>query len=210
MKKNDMFNSIVHIVALSLLCTLGCTERDGQSPLKDVPTGCPLGSLYSAKHDECIAEECGNGRVELDGACDDGNRVSEDGCRADCSSLEPTKNSTINEPRCQNRRQHAILPATHSGNESSCAATLSEVRILKSQFQETVDELNRAAASTKPVRRSTLRKQKRLRAQIAEAQSELDRLRRNNRKLRKELKEARGKLALRTLKSIGWAIDEIW
>lgn len=36
----------------------------------------------------CITASCGNQRVDSDEVCDDGNRVSGDGCRADCGKVE--------------------------------------------------------------------------------------------------------------------------
>jgi cysteine-rich repeat protein len=46
-----------------------------------IPTGTCAASI-------CIAAGCGNGFVEAGEVCDDGNRISFDGCRADCASRE--------------------------------------------------------------------------------------------------------------------------
>ena len=46
----------------------------------------------------CVAAGCGNGIVEGDEACDDGNQVSGDGCSRGCDSLEACGNGVVDEP----------------------------------------------------------------------------------------------------------------
>jgi cysteine-rich repeat protein len=45
----------------------------------------------------CTVSQCGNGRVDSDEACDDGNRVGADGCAANCSKNEVCGDAVIDE-----------------------------------------------------------------------------------------------------------------
>lgn len=43
----------------------------------------------------CFVAECGNGLVDVDEVCDDGNLISGDGCRSDCQSEEACGNQLV-------------------------------------------------------------------------------------------------------------------
>jgi cysteine-rich repeat protein len=53
---------------------------------------CPGDQECSLHGDFCTDDGCGNGRVDHGEACDDGNRLSGDGCSADCLSKESCGN----------------------------------------------------------------------------------------------------------------------
>src|SRR5690242_12616278 len=61
------------------------------------PSGlvCPEGQLCAANQNVCLKTPCGNGVVEADEACDDGNILDGDGCAKDCSSDERCGNNKI-------------------------------------------------------------------------------------------------------------------
>jgi cysteine-rich repeat protein len=71
---------------LVLVCA-GCQEQ----PYRICDTGlvCQLGYECSPGGDFCVLPHgCGNGRIDFGEVCDDGNRVSGDGCSQGCSSDE--------------------------------------------------------------------------------------------------------------------------
>jgi cysteine-rich repeat protein len=77
---------------LLVLACAGCQEQ----PYRVCDTGlvCQLGYECSPEGDFCVLPNgCGNGRIDFREVCDDGNRVSGDGCSQDCTSDE----------RCGNR-----------------------------------------------------------------------------------------------------------
>src|SRR5262245_6701980 len=45
----------------------------------------------------CVAAGCGNGVLEADEVCDDGNQTSGDGCRADCRKVEMCGDAIVDE-----------------------------------------------------------------------------------------------------------------
>src|SRR5262245_32171606 len=52
-------------------------------------------SLAECREGVCIDINCGNGRVDPDEVCDDGNTTSGDGCSSDCHSLETCGNGHV-------------------------------------------------------------------------------------------------------------------
>src|SRR5437868_7428590 len=61
------------------------------------PSGlvCPEGQLCAANQDVCLRTPCGNGTVDTDEVCDDGNILDGDGCSKDCSSNERCGNNKV-------------------------------------------------------------------------------------------------------------------
>ena len=56
---------------------------------------CRAGYECSPAGDFCLpVSDCGNGRIDHEEVCDDGNRVSGDGCSQDCQSDETCGNKT--------------------------------------------------------------------------------------------------------------------
>lgn len=78
-------SSFVFAAALASLGT-GCFEPSSTACKSGIV--CPAGSRCSADGTTCTRTACGNGTVEGDEKCDDGNVASNDGCRADCASDE--------------------------------------------------------------------------------------------------------------------------
>jgi cysteine-rich repeat protein len=75
---------------LMLVCA-ACLDQ----PYRACHTGlvCRLGYECSPKGDFCaLLHGCGNGRIDPDEVCDDGNRVSGDGCSQSCTSNESCGN----------------------------------------------------------------------------------------------------------------------
>jgi len=62
--------------------TGGCTLPASPGCPCQMHPDCERGT--SCVEDVCTPTECGNGRLELGEACDDGNRVQDDGCEPDC------------------------------------------------------------------------------------------------------------------------------
>lgn len=56
---------------------------------------CPDGQTCAANQAVCIKTPCGNGVVDIDEACDDGNIKDGDGCSRDCSSDESCGNRIV-------------------------------------------------------------------------------------------------------------------
>src|SRR5262245_59207961 len=86
-------------VALLLLGAGVLAEGCATSDLNECPSGrvCPTGMTCAAAQDVCIKDRCGNGVLDADELCDDGNIADEDGCSADCKSGEVCGNGT-NDP----------------------------------------------------------------------------------------------------------------
>jgi cysteine-rich repeat protein len=81
----------VGLAMLSGSCFFGAkTEVCAISGLR-----CPLGAVCSADGKTCIQGGCGDGVVDIDEVCDDGNVTGEDGCSADCKSNEACGNGIL-------------------------------------------------------------------------------------------------------------------
>ena len=77
------------IVSLSLLAA--CTDFQFAEELACSDFGsCPPGQFCDPAGDVCRIDlpDCGNGVLDADEVCDDGNRTTGDGCRADCAKIE--------------------------------------------------------------------------------------------------------------------------
>lgn len=80
-------------LACGLLLAAGCIDNDLP---RCGDAYCPAGLACSERTDRCyVPDVCGNGEVEAGETCDDGNTFSEDGCRADCQSVEQCGNGMI-------------------------------------------------------------------------------------------------------------------
>lgn len=86
MKPQALRDWRVILLAPQFLLLLSCTELQSVS----CPSGfmCPAGQKCAASQDVCIKDDCGDGVVQANEACDDGNLQDGDGCRRDCQSLE--------------------------------------------------------------------------------------------------------------------------
>jgi cysteine-rich repeat protein len=83
--------SFIAVIGLLVLACAGCLEQ----PYRVCDTGlvCQLGYECSPRGDFCaLRNGCGNGRIDPDEVCDDGNRVSGDGCSQGCTSDESCGN----------------------------------------------------------------------------------------------------------------------
>jgi cysteine-rich repeat protein len=81
------------LLGLLGLTLAACLEQ----PYRVCDTGivCQLGDECAPGGDFCVPPHgCGNGQVDFGEVCDDGNRVSGDGCRQDCKSDETCGNGT--------------------------------------------------------------------------------------------------------------------
>jgi len=80
-------------VLLVTLAASNCLQTGAQT----CPSGmvCPAGSHCAANQDVCIPGNCGNGVVDRDEVCDDGNVLPGDGCSADCKSTEICGNGVV-------------------------------------------------------------------------------------------------------------------
>ncbi len=102
-------------LACGLLLAAGCIDNDLP---RCGDAYCPAGLACSERTDRCyIPDVCGNGEVEAGETCDDGNTFSEDGCRADCQSVEQCGNGMIDwNERCDcGTGQGTILDPSCSG-----------------------------------------------------------------------------------------------
>src|SRR5690242_11043208 len=77
-------------------------------------------------------ETCGNGVVDRNEACDDGNTMSGDGCEADCSFTCDNKSPETGDAKCDDGNpcngaetcgdDHACAPGMKADDGSSCGA----------------------------------------------------------------------------------------
>src|SRR5262249_10044514 len=55
------------------------------------------GGIGACQGGACHTGLCGNGSIDVGEACDDGNQISGDGCRADCSKIERCGDGELDE-----------------------------------------------------------------------------------------------------------------
>ncbi len=102
-----------------------CATPDQFAVCASVPEGadCTTAAIVGACFDGvCLLRGCGNRVVEATEQCDDGNLISNDGCRSDCRSTEQCGNGVLDpEERCDdgNRR-------SRDGCDSICEAELAD------------------------------------------------------------------------------------
>lgn len=75
---------------LLLLGNISCT--DTATTLCATGIRCPADQGCAANQPACITGLCGNGYVDMEEVCDDGNITSDDGCSSDCQSNETCGN----------------------------------------------------------------------------------------------------------------------
>ncbi len=78
-------------IALAALVLASCTDFQFAEDLTCSDFGtCPPGQFCDPTGDVCRVDlpGCGNGELDADEVCDDGNRTTGDGCRADCQKAE--------------------------------------------------------------------------------------------------------------------------
>ncbi|HWO19666.1 MAG TPA: DUF4215 domain-containing protein [Kofleriaceae bacterium] len=78
-------------LALLALAVVGCTDYKFAGDLRCGVNGlCPPGHFCDTADEVCLRdlEGCGDGTLDPEEICDDGNRTSGDGCRADCLKIE--------------------------------------------------------------------------------------------------------------------------
>lgn len=81
------------IVSLAIITTSACKGSDDTA--RAVAITCPPGMSPAAKQGICVHGLCGNGIVDENETCDDGNVVAGDGCSQDCRSTESCGNGTV-------------------------------------------------------------------------------------------------------------------
>ncbi|MBA3397124.1 MAG: hypothetical protein H0T89_31135 [Deltaproteobacteria bacterium] len=72
-----------------------CVVPDQLAQCTDQPELAPCGDGGRCYDGVCLTAGCGNGRLDPDEACDDGNNGAGDGCSADCASTEVCGNGVI-------------------------------------------------------------------------------------------------------------------
>ena len=100
--------------ALALAGYAGCVEANIVHC--DDGSVCPSGTRCGVPSGCVSAGECGDGQVNGDEACDDGNTTSGDGCSADCTSREGCGNAMLDVgEECDDGNA-----ASHDGCSSGC------------------------------------------------------------------------------------------
>jgi cysteine-rich repeat protein len=91
-----------------------CADRPDGTPCSF--TGAPFGTCIDGV---CFAAECGNGVVDPNEACDDGNRINGDGCSGDCLEIERCGNGAIETGLGEACDDGNLV--NHDGCNSACA-----------------------------------------------------------------------------------------
>jgi cysteine-rich repeat protein len=81
------------LVSLAIFTTSACNGSEDAA--RAVAISCPPGMTPAAKQSICVHGLCGNGIVDEQEACDDGNIIAGDGCSQDCRSTESCGNGTV-------------------------------------------------------------------------------------------------------------------
>ncbi len=76
----------------------GCADADAVAACVGQPDLTPCLADGVCADQICVAAGCGNGLVEGDEACDDGNQLAGDGCSRGCDSIEACGNGVVDEP----------------------------------------------------------------------------------------------------------------
>lgn len=81
---------LASLALVSLLAVPGCLKPEAVV----CPSGrlCPAGAKCAARQDVCIFDGCGDGVLQGDERCDDGNLFDADGCNSTCTSDETCGN----------------------------------------------------------------------------------------------------------------------
>lgn len=98
--KSQHMRTTRHLRTLLMAVTtaLAVTACRGNEPAPSHATvTCALGTYRAAAQNICISGNCGDGKIDQGEICDDGNRISGDGCSPDCSSVETCGNGVLDE-----------------------------------------------------------------------------------------------------------------
>lgn len=93
------------LVLLVIMASVGACNSG-----EPVAITCPSGMMPAASQRICVEGLCGNGVLDEDEECDDGNLIDGDGCSADCRSSEVCGNAIVD---------HAVGELCDDGNVSS-------------------------------------------------------------------------------------------
>jgi cysteine-rich repeat protein len=93
------------VASLAIIAVPACRDADRSD--EPVAITCPPGMMRAAKQGICLHDSCGNGVLDADEACDDGNVIAGDGCSPGCRSTESCGNGTVD---------HAVGEVCDDGN----------------------------------------------------------------------------------------------
>lgn len=85
---------ITRLLLLSVLLAACAGQPDATECRSGIT--CPVGTKCAAAQAICINNDCGDGIVQSNEVCDDGNIVDGDGCAANCASREVCGDGTLN------------------------------------------------------------------------------------------------------------------
>ena len=94
------------IIAFMLL-TMGSACTGTYSSGEPTTMTCPPGMTSAVNQNICIRGTCGNGVIDPEEECDDGNQIAGDGCSPDCRSAELCGNAIVD---------HAVGEVCDDGN----------------------------------------------------------------------------------------------
>lgn len=101
-------------------CTAIIEGQDGQPNI--VTTYCDRDHECSLFGDFCVPiDGCGNGRIDGDEVCDDGNVLSRDGCREDCLSDETCGNEILDPGEACDDGEENVDPENAGGGTDGCS-----------------------------------------------------------------------------------------
>jgi cysteine-rich repeat protein len=92
------------VLTMMMICAGACNSGE------TVAMTCPPGMAPAASQRVCVAGPCGNGVLDAEEECDDGNLIDADGCSADCQSSEVCGNAIVD---------YAVGELCDDGNVSS-------------------------------------------------------------------------------------------
>jgi cysteine-rich repeat protein len=97
----------VKLLVTSLVLVAAPACRGTENLAEPAALTCPPGMTRAAKQGICLHDSCGNGILDGDEACDDGNLIAGDGCSPECGSAEICGNGTVD---------HAVGEVCDDGN----------------------------------------------------------------------------------------------
>ena len=84
------------LTAVAMIFAVTACRGNAPAPSPATVT-CALGTYRAAAQNICISGNCGDGKIDQDEICDDGNRIAGDGCSPDCSSVEMCGNGVVDQ-----------------------------------------------------------------------------------------------------------------